>query len=370
MSGFDAFKNFGAKVSRRALTAHKPLVRLARRGARDREHRELQQDAVETERQIAALASGGRPIIAGPWLAEVGYEVLYWIPFLRWFCDAHRVPKDRLVVLSRGGMETAYRTLAGRYVDMFDLLTPEEIAVRGQERRDQHEGGGQKQSALSTLDEQLLSAAGRRACFDADPAVLHPSLMFRLYRNAWHGTLPMDVFWRHARYQRMTLAAESVAGPSLPESYVAVKLYTGHSLAPSDENRQFLRAMVGQVARHTPVVTLETPFGLDEHRDIDLTDVPNVISMASHMTPRNNLAVQLGVVSGASRFIGACGGLAWLAPFLGVPTVGVFDNDHLLAPHLLVARQAGKQTKAAEFSTLDLRAVGHVGLRSTSSFPS
>jgi len=357
-------------VSRRALTVHKPLVRLARRGARDREHRQLQQDDAETEGLIAALAGGTGPIIAGPWLAEVGYEVLYWIPFLRWFCDAHRVPRTRLVVLSRGGMETAYRELADRYVDILDLLTPEELTARGQERRAQHEGGGQKQSGLSPLDEQLLAAACRRAGAVNTAAVLHPSLMFRLYRNAWHGALPMDLFWRHARYARMTLPVERAAVLSLPERYVAVKLYTGHSLAMSDENQEFLRAMIGRLASRTPVVTLETHFGLDEHRDLDLTGLAGVVSMAPHMTPRNNLAVQLGVVSRASRFIGACGGLAWLAPFLGVPSVGVFDNDHLLAPHLLVARQAGKQTKAAEFSTLDLRAVGHVGLRSPSSFQS
>ena len=32
-------------------------------------------------------ARGSAPIVVGPWLSEVGYEVLYWIPFLRWFVD-------------------------------------------------------------------------------------------------------------------------------------------------------------------------------------------------------------------------------------------------------------------------------------------
>src|SRR5882672_1733713 len=30
------------------------------------------------ERDIARVASGSDPIIVGPWLSEVGYEVLYW----------------------------------------------------------------------------------------------------------------------------------------------------------------------------------------------------------------------------------------------------------------------------------------------------
>jgi hypothetical protein len=77
------------------------------------------------------------------------------------------------------------------------------------------------------------------------------------------------------------------------------------------------------------------------------------------MTPRTNLATQLAAIARASTFFGTCGGLAWLAPFLGVRTVGVYDDDRLLAPHLLVARQAGKLVGAAEFSTLDLRALAH-----------
>ena len=103
MSAFDALKNLGAKVSRRVRTAHKPLVRLARRDAREREHDDMQRHAAEIDSAIARAAAGTKPVIAGPWLAEVGYEVLYWIPFLRWFCDAHRVPRERLIVLSAAG---------------------------------------------------------------------------------------------------------------------------------------------------------------------------------------------------------------------------------------------------------------------------
>src|SRR5690348_16329422 len=87
MSSFDAVLNFGLKATRRLQAAHKPLVRLIRRNARAQEHRAFRETAEEIDRQIADLASGTKPIVVGPWLAEVGYEVLYWIPFLRWFQD-------------------------------------------------------------------------------------------------------------------------------------------------------------------------------------------------------------------------------------------------------------------------------------------
>ena len=158
MSAFDALRNVGSKVIRRLQAAPKPLVRAMRRHSRAEEHRGFRREADAIDREIAALAATTRPIVAGPWLAEVGYEVLYWIPFLRWFQDAFGIPADRLVIVSRGGMESLYRDVAARYVDIFDVMPPQQLAARNARRRSEGEGGGQKQSATSDLDEELLAA--------------------------------------------------------------------------------------------------------------------------------------------------------------------------------------------------------------------
>ena len=107
---------------------------------------------------------------------------------------------------------------------------------------------------------------------------------------------------------------------------------------------------------------LDVDLGIDEHRDLELDHLPGVTSARSLMDARTNLAVQLSIIARSRFFLSTCGGLAWLAPFLGVPTVAVYDTDHLLAPHLLVARQAGARTGAADFSPLDLRGLTRVGL--------
>ena len=74
------------------------------------------------------LARGRHPIVAGPWLSEVGFEVLYWIPFLRWFEDRYRVDRERVIAVSRGGASSWYADVAGAYVDIFDHLDPETFA--------------------------------------------------------------------------------------------------------------------------------------------------------------------------------------------------------------------------------------------------
>jgi hypothetical protein len=365
MSGFDAVRNLGLKAARRLQAAPKPLVRMMRRQAREREHREFRRGAEAIERSIAELAQGNDPIIVGPWLAEVGYEVLYWIPFLRWFKDAHGVPLDRLVVVSRGGMDSAYAGIAGRYVDLFDLTTPRELAARNLQRRTDAEGGGQKQSSSSTLDDELVATVGSRVGI-GHARVCHPSLMFRLFREVWHGNLPMDLLWRRTRYEAMR-PPSAKATFHVPNDFVAVKLYAGPALSMSDHTRVLLRQLVARAAARAPVVLLDADLGVDEHRDLELDDLPGVTSARSLMDARTNLGVQLALIARARFFLSTCGGLAWLAPFLGVPTVAVYDSDHLLAPHLLVARQAGARTGAAEFSPLDLRGVARLGLEGITS---
>src|SRR5205085_383465 len=109
----------------------------------------------EVNRELAKLRKSQAPIIVGPWLGEVGYELLYWIPFLNWALAASRLGSRRLIVLSRGGAMPWYRHLGAEYVDVFDLYGVEEYRQKN-ERRWQ-ELGHQKQSEISTMDRELIA---------------------------------------------------------------------------------------------------------------------------------------------------------------------------------------------------------------------
>ena len=137
-----AFRNLAGKAWRRAAAAPRRGVRLARRVRRLREQAAAAQAEWLLEREIAYVARGRGPIIAGPWLSEVGFEVLYWIPFLRWFQDRYRIDAERIVAISRGGVAEWYGGIAGRYVEIFDHLSPEEFGRRNRERHQSQESGG------------------------------------------------------------------------------------------------------------------------------------------------------------------------------------------------------------------------------------
>jgi hypothetical protein len=359
MSAFAAAVNLGRRAGRRLAAVHKPVVRALRRRERALEHAAFRQEVSQVEGEIAAMAATMRPIIVGPWLAEVGYEVLYWIPFLRWLMDAHGIPRDRVIAVSRGGLEEMYDELASRYVDIFDLMTPPELAAANAQRQAQHEGGGRKQTGTSGLETDLVARV-RGHLSVPDAVVCSPAWLFRMFRNVWHGNLPVDVLTTHTRYVTKEWDAAPIKG--MPADYIAVKLYAGPALTTAGRTRAAARALVEQASKVAPVVLLETELGLDEHRDFDLRGLANVTSAGALMQARTNLGVQLSLIARSRYFLGTCGGLAWVAPFLGVPTVAVYDSDAMLAPHLLLARRAGHDARAAEFAPLDLRAVDRIRL--------
>ena len=356
MSGHNpaaAARNIGLKIVRRALQVHKPVVRMARRAERVREHLGYRRDEWQIERDIARIARGHGPIIAGPWLAEVGYEALYWIPFLRWFEDVYRIDPARVVALSRGGVDHWYGALAGQYVDLFDFFTPEEFAARNDERRGETEGGGQKQSALGAFDRDILQRVQERLG-RAEMQVFHPALLFRLFKQFWLGNQSADFLWQHTRFERHP--APPPASLDLPADYVAAKFYTGTALPDGDATRRALRSLVARVAERHTVVVLDAGMAVDEHKDYLFEGLANVRTLRGAITPRTNLGLQTQVIAGARQFIGTCGSVAWLAPLLGVPTLAVFSDDRLLTPHLMVARHVYRAAGAARFSTVDLRA--------------
>ena len=300
-------------------------------------------DRLVEEAITAVRAASGRVVI-GPWLGEVGFEVLYWIPFLHWLFERHGIDPAQVTVVSRGGVEPWYDGLCGRYVEILEALTPDEFR-RATLDLWAATGGLQKQVAVRPWDEQVLERAMGEEwrC----QALLHPLLMYRLFRNVWQGALPLRDFL--ARAVHLPWRRPELQGPasSLPDEFTAVRFYFRESFPDTQENRALVREVVLRLASRRPVVLLDTGVVVDEHVDAEPTDDPRVLRPLTGTSPGANLLAQSAVLSRARLFVGTYGGLAHLAPLYGVPTVGFATNTAENNPvHLALARRT-----AAAYST-------------------
>ena len=132
-------------------------------------------DAVDAvRREFERLRKTRGPIVIGPWIGEVGFELLYWIPFLNRALRTYKLEDRRLVVVSRGGAGHWYRHLTSEYVDVFSLFTLDEYRQANEARWSK--AGHQKQSPrradgrgyLRACEREGGSAAGRAASPLAD----------------------------------------------------------------------------------------------------------------------------------------------------------------------------------------------------------
>jgi hypothetical protein len=330
----------------------KRIVRDAlRHRAELREQLQWSRAAWQVEREIDDIVNGGRTLVVGPWLSEVGFETLYWIPFLRWVKAAFRLDPSRVVAVSRGGVGSWYEGIAGRYIEIWDELEPAEFARRTSER------GATKQMEVSPFDRDVIAAVERRLGAPVD--VLHPSLMYRLFSLFWSGQRPLSFLDAHTRFEPIVPPRILDAG-RLPRDYVAVKLYAARSLPDTPEIRRTLAWFVDSLAERTTVVLLDTGLVLDEHSDYAFSGgrpSSRIISAKAWMTPANNLGVQTQIIAGAQAFVGTCGSVAWLAPMLGVNTSAIYVDPKWLHAHLGVALRACHRAGAGRFAALDLRAL-------------
>jgi glycosyltransferase involved in cell wall biosynthesis len=294
----------------------------------------------QVRRDLKRLSHQKDLILVGPWMSEVGFELLYWIPFLTWAAAEYKLPRERMVAVTRGGAAVWYGDLCARGVDIFDLFSVEDFRRLNEERW--QEGGNQKQMEVTGLDQRIVAAAQVRLGVER-VELLHPSLMYRLLRFYWYEKSAVSVLQKHTIYRRLP-AVSGTAGLQLPDHYVAVRFYFRPSFPDTPSNRDFLNGLIERLARRHAVVLLNTGISLDDHEDFEPDPGVPVVRVHERMAPARNLELQSRVIAGAQAFVGTYGGLAYLGPFYGVPAVAFYSEpSQLVLAHLEVSRRLTRQ---------------------------
>jgi glycosyltransferase involved in cell wall biosynthesis len=294
----------------------------------------------DLRRELDRLQQTTAPIIIGPWISEVGFEILYWIPFLNWAAATFGLDKRRLIVVSRGGAAPWYRHLTSEYVDVFDVLSLEEYRQGNEERW--ADAGNQKQYDITRMERQLVDRVKKRIGLD-EVEWLHPSLMYRLLRFYWYEKAGVALLTKHTQYRRLTPLEPATDVSHLPRDYVACRFYFRPSFPDTPENRQFAADVIRGISRRIPVVLLNTGLSVDEHEDLQVPGGMGVYRVDHLMSLARNLDLQTRIISRARAFVGTYGGLGYLGPFYGVPSFGFYSNESELVPaHLDIGWRLGR----------------------------
>jgi hypothetical protein len=332
------------------------LARLVRTGSPGYVWKAAKRQAIwrRHEAQVAKAAREGRPLLVGPFLGEVGYELLYWIPVVRRLLAEHGVERDRVTVLTRGGAGVWYRDCAAHEIEILDLVDPEQFLDELVARR------RRVVTAKQFFPDRFDSALARMALEQIPrAAVVHPLVMYSRLRFLWEGLLPPEQAPRLADYGLLPRPSDASLPSGLPSDYVAVKLYFSEPFPDEPDSRGLAGRLLEALAERTEVVVLTSGRQLDEHREW-VPAGPRIRDASPWATPRDNLAVQTAIVSRARALVSTYGGFSYLGPMLGVPTLAVYTRDAFSPIHLGVLRAA--------FPGSDYSVVGADGLEEALEF--
>lgn len=293
---------------------------------------------------IEALASrfamDRKPILLGPWRSEVGFEALYWRPFLAEF--AKRVPQfwDRAVVVTRGGAGNLYGqwvkvkgadeagTIRDEWeqptsVDLYRLRTVTEI--RRQNLVDWSKTKLQKQTVFTPYDRQLLRDAADAAGLQGGYHVLHPSWMYWALAPFWDENRGLNYLLGLADFAPLPKPLPPITIDGLPSTYVAVKFYGRATWPhPSHETMEFVAHVVKTISQQAPVLLLNSGHQGDEHTEMQITG--KNIYLLPVLPPEHNLGAQMALLGRAQAFVGTYGGVAQAALRMGVPSASFWHQ--------------------------------------------
>jgi hypothetical protein len=308
----------------------------------------------DTKEMITMLGRQDRPIVVGPWLTETGFELLYWIPFLAWAKAYGSLHEDQLVVVSRGGAASWYRQITTNYTDILSLFSTEEFRRRN-ESRVQRQQGRLKHVDLSDFDNEIIERV-KEARGLGKAQVLHPSLMYNLFKLFWRQNTPMTLVEAFSLFRPVPKLPLGDLAAHLPREYVAAKFYASSALPDTARNRAFIASTLAELTRTTDVVLLNTPDRYDEHADFAAVRHERLHTVAHLMKPETNLEVQTRIIGAATAFTGTYGGFSYLAPFLGVDTVSFYSNPSAFRfDHMELAHRVFASFKRASFVPLDIK---------------
>jgi hypothetical protein len=254
-------------------------------------------------------------------------------------------------VVSRGGTRSWYGDLAARYVDAFEFFSPDEFRAGTEDAKKQRRVGG--------FDAELVTRVASAHDLGR-PDLLHPGMMYRLFMPFWKDLASIARVEKYAAYERLTTVDDPVIR-DLPADYVAARFYFSECFPDTLANRAFVASTIDSISRQLPVVLLNTPFAVDDHRDVEPAG-GRVHTVSAHMAAERNLAVQTAVISRARAFVGTYGGYSYLAPFCGVSSLAFYSERSFKTHHLQVAQHIFAKLGGPSVVPLDVAALPVVRL--------
>lgn len=262
----------------------------------------------------------------GPFLGEVGFEILYWLPWLQRLRAELQIAPERIIPIGRGGSAIWYDV--PKAVELYAMRSLQEVRIENWIQ--QHKTGYHKQYTVTAFERGIQQDAAASLGLSSY-LTLHPSWMYQSLTPFWANVTGLG--WLQERIAWTKATAPKIEGLALPDQFVAVRFYFRPTFPANATTVNFCQAAIEKIAKTRPVVVITSGVHADDHSDFIPKPMPNVTILSDliPMDAQNNLAIQSAVLGRASACVGTYGGMTQYAAKLGIPTIAYYDQWHSVA---------------------------------------
>ena len=275
--------------------------------------------------KIRRLQHSKLPILVGPFYGEVGFEILYWIPWLHKIQQMYGLDAPRLIPITRGGAAVWYGW--PKALELYAMRSTADVRIAN--KLSAMRTGMIKQQRWTPFDRGIIAdAATTLGLGPTDYHTLHPHWMYHALTPFWATDRGLSWLDPRTRYGPIPVSPipDTVA---LPKDYVAMSFYARATLRDDPQVRSLIAAILTTVSAHVPVVVLDGSGHADDHWDLWPKELPANVHRLSAIWPtttETTLSQKSAVMARARGFVGTYGGICQLAARLGRPTVGFYQQ--------------------------------------------
>ncbi len=276
---------------------------------------------VDVETILGQTAEGDAPILFGPWLLETPHELMYWLPFLRWYRKQFKIEKARIFVISQGGVSPWYQSILGRYIDLFDVYSKSEFRDLNLFHRDP-----QKQAGGSTALERAIHGDVAERLGITRYQSLPAAIVYRLIEDSPDEIGDLSYLDWYTNHEPLRIRPQRIAEVKRtnPDPYVVAQFRFNDLFPDTEANRKVAARMVERLSKTVDVVTVADSFVAHRVNDLDLGAKVRVLRYKDLARWRE---MQTAVVGGAEAFVGTFDDLASLAVSAGKTAYCLSSGD-------------------------------------------
>jgi len=281
-------------------------------------------------------------LIIGPWYSEIGYELLYWLPYL-WKRFATDIKKyERIIVISRGGVGAWYSWIKrSEYVNIEDIDSKFLNKIYTERRH----GSFQKQMKFSAYDKELLDkffnkySINKKDCDILDPSFIFLSIWgFLLEEKGVKSLKPI----LHKNFKFSKLDVKNYFNELQP--YIAIKIYSNSCLDIDDNSNFYLKkiSLIFQRLKKLNYNFVLLDFDIkDDHSQLKLNNeifdefnIKRMSQMIDDIDFKNNIGIQSQIMKFSKFTLTSYGGFSYLAPMYDLKSLTISNtNEKIIFRH-------------------------------------